>query len=139
MVENKKIGDFHVFILVIASLMFIYSLAGLISLTLGQVGIFSYFISSDIFGWIDVITGTIGSIFLFVGEIRHIKNTSWYALFLVGTLIFVLNNVVSLTDTFIQIVQVGSNGVDTYSISMDIFNVGFWIFSAWFAKRGIDS
>lgn len=133
--EKKKIGEFHVFIIVLASLVFISSLANIISLLIGQGSLLSYFGSSNLlFRWLDSITGIIASIVLFIAEIKHIKNVSWYPLFFVGAIIFVVNNTISLVDNFLQIAK-GTGYMDSYLVALNIFHIGFWIFSAWFASR----
>ena len=138
--EKNKIGGFHVFIIVIASWLFVYSLGKIILFAFGG-GQELYLIgtSTSVFNWLNAITGAIAAVILFTSEIKHIKNASWYNIFLAAIIIFILNNLITLTDSIIKIIQSGTDYYSAFSISQDIFAVGFWIFSAWFTKRNIDT
>ena len=138
-VEKKRVGGFHIFLIVIASSIFVFSLGKIILFALGgEEGLYLISTSTNIFGWLNAITGTIAAIVLFTSEIKHIKNTLWYPIFLVGIIIFILNNTITLIDSIIQIIQDEANYFNALKISQDIFAIGFWVFTAWFAKRELN-
>ena len=138
--EKNKISGFHTFIIVIASALFVYSLGKIILFAFGR-GSELYLISTStsVFDWLNAITGAVAAIVLFTSEIKHIKNKSWYNLFLAAIIIFILNNLTTLTDSIMTIIQARTDYFNAFSISQDIFAIGFWIFSAWFTKKDIDA
>jgi hypothetical protein len=135
---TKKIGGFHIFIIVIASLIFIGSLLKLISFGLGQ-DYYSYaFGEPTLIDWLVAVSGLLAAIILFVSEIKHMVNNSWYGLFLASMIIFILNNLLTLGQGIFEVVKGNSEYLSTLFISQDVFAILFWIFAAWFAKRNIN-
>ena len=133
MVKNK---GFHIFLSILAASIFIFSLGKIIYYISGGQDFF--FAEPNIFDWINSLTGALAAIILFTAEIKHIKNKEWYTLFFVAIIIFILNNIVTITDGVREIIQLGGSIYTTTSLSFDIFAIGFWIFSAWFSKRELN-